>query len=47
MIKRIAALLALALAVTSTSVLACPGDKVKADGKGDSSQPAKPRPGST
>jgi len=39
MFKRIAALLALTLAVSSTSVFACPGDKAKADGKPETSKP--------
>lgn len=38
MTKRIAALLAFALAFASTSVFACPGDKVKDGGKADSGQ---------
>ena len=40
MMKRIAALLALALAVSATSALACPGDKAKPmDGKAETSKP--------
>ena len=42
--KRIAALLALALAMVATSATACPGDKAKPDTKSDTSQPAKPKP---
>lgn len=45
MINRIAAFLALALAVSATSVIACPGDKAK-DTKADTSQPAQPKPSS-
>lgn len=44
MAQRIAALLALALALVSASALACPGDKVKSDGKADSTQPTQPKP---
>jgi hypothetical protein len=40
MMKRIAALLALALSISATSALACPGDKAKPmDGKTDISKP--------
>lgn len=42
MLKRFAALLALAFAMTSTSVFACPGDKMK-DDKADSGQ-MSPKP---
>ena len=40
---RIAALLASALMFASTSVFACPGDKMKDDGKADSGQ-MSPKP---
>lgn len=43
MIRRIAALLALALAFTATTAVACPGDKMKDDGKADSGQ-MSPKP---